>query len=247
MYRFRLFIWILSGVIEPIVWSVLWFAVSSETKAMSLNGAQVLTYYALIALVGRITQSWTYDDLRKEIYEGRYSKYLLWPSSMVLYRLGLDLGNKVMNIVTMLPLWFLWVAVLSSYDLWDIGNAGLISVGMSVLLAVMVKFSLDIVLAHCALWVERAEGIGTLYNYVLRVCGGMIVPLALLPGWAGGLFSILPFRYVYSFPVEIVMGTVEGSDVTWGFAIGGMWCLLMLGAVSVLLRKGLPLYEAVGI
>lgn len=247
IYRFRIFIWIISGMIEPIVWSGLWFIVSSQTRQMALTGGQVLTYYALIALVGRITHSWTYDDLRKEIYEGKYSKYLLWPSSMTLFRFGLDIGNKVMNVATMLPLWFLWVGILAWKGLWSVHVVSIGAVFLSIVLAVLVKFTLDVVLAHAALWIDRAEGVGILYNYLLRVFGGMIVPLSFLPYGVTMICYVLPFRYVFSFPVEVIMGTVTGMDVVWGFGAGMLWCLVMLVLLSFLLRKGLPKYEAIGI
>lgn len=247
IYRFRLFIWIISGIVEPIVWSVLWYVVSSNADDMKIGSAQVLTYYALIALMSRVTQSWTYDELRKEIYEGRYSKYILWPSSMVLYRLGLDLGNKIMNVVTMLPFWIVWVWILIRGKNWEVGIGNIPVMGLAMLLAILVKFSLDVVLAHLGLWVERAEGIGVLYTYAQKVCGGIVVPLMLLPDWARIMCNALPLRYIFSFPVEVMMGTVKGTEVIWGFTAGVVWCAVMAFAVSVLLRKGLPRYEAVGI
>lgn len=212
-----------------------------------MSSAQVLTYYALVALVSRLTQSWTHDDLRKEIYEGKYSKYLLWPSSMVLYRLGLDLGNKVMNLVTVIPFWTVWVGLLVLNGQWVVMWPAFPAVMVSIVLAIVMKFLLDVVIAHLALWVERAEGISVLYNYAQRVCGGLVVPLMLLPDGVRTVCTVLPFRYVFSFPVEVMMGTTSGLEVARGFGIGLLWCFMLGCALEVLLRFGLPRYESVGI
>ncbi len=246
--RFRLLIWSISGIVEPIVWSVLWLAVSREGGGgMRLGSAEILTYYACIAIVSRLVQSWTYDDLKREIFEGTYSKYLLWPSSMVLYRFAMDLGNKLLNLMITLPIGALWLLILYQNDMLRLDIQWLFHALFALGGGIVLKFSLDVAIAHVGLWISRSDGIGLLYNFILRLCGGVVVPLLLLPGSIRELFNVLPFRYVLSFPVEIITGSLSRSEMISGYAILFVWVFIVFFLLEVLLRKGLPRYEATGL
>lgn len=245
-YRLKLFAWVLSGVTEPLIWGVLWFA-AAETGEIGLNRAEIFTYYAFIALVSRLTWTWTFDDVRNEIFEGRYSKYLLWPSGLTGYRFGLDLSNKILTLLALLPFWIVFIMYGDGLGLLDISWRALpIAIG-ALVIAILLRFLIDMVLGHAALWLGKTEGLSLTYHAASRVLGGVSVPLIFLPDLAGELAFLLPFRYVYSFPVEILIGSSSGGEVLWGFTVAIFWIFCSLFAMSAMFRYGLKRYEAVGI
>jgi len=243
-YRFKLVMWVVSGVLEPVVWSVLWYVMAKESEDAVLAGAQVMTYYLFIGLVSRLTWSWTFDDLRSEILQGKYSKYLLWPANIVAYRFGMDMANKGLTLVALLPLWVVWLLVLRSKGLFAFSIGGLPVFALGLGLAIGVRFLVDMTLAHVALWFGRTDGIKIAYHSVSRVLGGITVPLALLPVWASGIAALLPFRYMYSFPVEALLGLVKGEELVRGVGIAVGWLFMSALALVAIMKFGLTRYEA---
>ncbi len=247
VYRLKLIVWIVSGLVEPIVWSVLWYAVAKERGDLPMTGAEIMTYYLLIALVSRLTRSWTFDMIRKEIVHGQYTKYLLWPSGITGYRIGADLANKVITVSALLPVWIIWMVVLARNGLLVLSFENIPLFILALVLAVGIRFYMDMILAHVVLWIERADGLSMVYYSASRLFGGVIVPLAFLPTVILTITMVLPFRYMYSFPIEIFQGTIEGSQLLYGFLIGGAWLLAEIVILQVILHVGLKRYEAAGI
>ena len=245
-YRLKLVAWVLSGVTEPLIWAVLWFAAAGD-GSIGLNRIQIFTYYAFIALVSRLTWSWTFDDVRDEIFEGRYSKYLLWPSGLIGYRFGLDLSNKVLTLVALLPFWIVFVMWGNSRGLLDLSWINVPLALFALIIAIVLRFFMDMVLGHAALWLGKTDGLSIAYHAASRILGGIAVPLVFLPDIARDFAFLMPFRYVYSFPVEVLIGITEGQAVTSGMMIGLFWMIGAMVSLVFLFRFGLKRYESIGI
>ncbi|MBN2100834.1 hypothetical protein JW710_02990 [Candidatus Dojkabacteria bacterium] len=246
VYRLKLIVWIISGILEPIIWSVLWYVTAQESADLVMSGAEILSYYLLTALMNRITRSWTFDTLRKEIREGRYTKYLLWPKGIIGFRIGADWSDRVVTLAALLPFWFIWLFILQSKGLFEvtISNIGLFFV--AVILATFVRFYLDMFLAHLALFWVKLDGLSTVYWSAYRLFGGITVPLVLLPAWAFGITKIMPFRYVVSFPIEVFQGLISNEEIIRGFIICMAWIIVEYAALQVVFRVGIKNYESVG-
>ena len=78
------------------------------------------------------------------------------------------------------------------------------------------------------------------------IFSGYILPLELLPGWLWAVAQWLPFRFLLSFPVEVMLGLVDGPAMWRGFAV--QWgYVAFFGVVCLRLWKaGLRRYAAYG-
>jgi ABC-2 type transport system permease protein len=76
--------------------------------------------------------------------------------------------------------------------------------------------------------------------------GGVIAPLELFPPAAARLAAILPFRYMLSLPVELLLGRLTGSDRLAALGIQILWLAVFIGIYRLLWRIGLKHYSAVG-
>ncbi|MBN1618064.1 ABC-2 family transporter protein [Candidatus Dojkabacteria bacterium] len=245
VYRLKLVVWVVSGVVEPLVWSILWFVTAQESQSMVLSGTQILNYYLFIALVDRITRSWTFDTLRKVILTGEYNKYLLWPKNVTLFRLGADLSNKFVSILALLPIWMTWFFILQFYGLIDVINSNILFFAIALILASLIRFYLDLILAHIALWWEKIEGVSSFYWVAVKLFGGVTVPLVLLPNLAFNITKVLPFRYGMSFPVEILLGISDKSSIVWGFGMSLFWIVIEIIVYKLMIKYGLKKYESI--
>ncbi|RPI57634.1 MAG: hypothetical protein EHM56_03365, partial [Chloroflexi bacterium] len=116
----------------------------------------------------------------------------------------------------------------------------------ALVLAWALRFLWGYWLALLSFWASRADALLSLQESLVFLLGGQVAPIVLLPGGMQQLAAALPFRYMLSFPVEILAGQVQGSEIWTGLAMQGAWLLLALGLCLGLWRAGLRRYGAVG-
>jgi ABC-2 type transport system permease protein len=109
-------------------------------------------------------------------------------------------------------------------------------------MAAGITFSLDIIIASLAFWLEDVSGIDRFRWLLSRVFSGAIVPLALFPSWLADPLSVQPFRFMLSFPLEVLLGTAEGPARA-GFAWQAGWLAFFAGAAVLVWRRGLRGYQ----
>jgi ABC-2 type transport system permease protein len=81
---------------------------------------------------------------------------------------------------------------------------------------------------------------------LIFLLAGQVAPVAILPGALQTLAKVLPFRYMVSFPVEVLTGQLAAPDVVYGFIGQVGWLSVALILSASLWRAGLRRYTAVG-
>jgi ABC-2 type transport system permease protein len=113
-------------------------------------------------------------------------------------------------------------------------------------LSILLRFLVDWTVAMIAFWTSRMSAIDQMYYVVVIFVSGQVAPLALLPSPVRLLATLLPFRWMVSFPVELLLGRLSVHDALIGFAALGAWLGLALILLTFTWRVGLRRYSAVG-
>ncbi|MDD3661690.1 MAG: hypothetical protein PHG63_01365 [Candidatus Dojkabacteria bacterium] len=232
----RIVVWTVSAVIEPVAWAVVWIASSRTEGGFPLGTSTIITYYLLILLMSRLVSSWTFDALAQDIALGRYGSYLVRPVGVVLYRLGLDLSHKFVAVGALIPLWLAGMGVALHMNMLECEPGRLIYIAGAVFVAMVLRFVMDITVAHVVMWTGRADGVSIVYHAMSRLLGGITVPLVLLPEWAQSFATALPFRFMYSLPVEIAVGFVDAGEMFLGLLGGIVWIAVFVVGGAVIMR-----------
>ena len=74
-----------------------------------------------------------------------------------------------------------------------------------------------------------------------------MLPLSLFPEWAERLLSLLPFQYLFYFPVMTLMGAVSPGEWARGLLVALAWCAVIGLAGRAVWRRGYLAYTGVGI
>ncbi|HVC73365.1 MAG TPA: hypothetical protein VNC85_06300, partial [Mycobacteriales bacterium] len=74
--------------------------------------------------------------------------------------------------------------------------------------AYLIRSMLLWVLGMITFWTTRVSAIYDTYFTAELLLSGRLVPLALLPAWAAGLADLLPFKYTFGYPIEVLAGVV---------------------------------------
>ncbi|MDR0647765.1 MAG: ABC-2 family transporter protein [Synergistaceae bacterium] len=70
----------------------------------------------------------------------------------------------------------------------------------------------------------------------IRLLAGSFVPLALFPQPIGSVAYALPFRFLYSFPLETLLGTADRASIASGYVTMCLWIALFAAANILICR-----------
>lgn len=232
--------WMMPPLVSLFVWST---AASGKTLG-GLTSSEFVTYYLLFILVNQLTYSqtnWTVGDL---IREGNFNTLLLRPLSPQFHILATEIAGKVVYMTFVIP-----VAILLGLILHPVLHTGWLNVLAFVpalFLAWLLRFFWGYWLAILAFWATNANGLLSVQDSLIFLLSGMVAPIALLPPFMRACAILLPFRYMISFPIEILLGHLSWSDCLLGFLYQISWLAVSLLLFALLWRSGIRRYTAVG-
>ena len=75
---------------------------------------------------------------------------------------------------------------------------------------------------------------------------GRLVPLTLMPDWVQTLAWLLPFRWTFYFPIETLVGELSNAELLAGLGMQLVWTLIGIALFSLVWRRAVRHYTAVG-
>ncbi len=96
-------------------------------------------------------------------------------------------------------------------------------------------------------WLEDVTTLNLVVNGgIWALLGGMIVPVATFPENIRKAAELLPYRYMLSFPIEIVSGRLPAAEIWQGFATVFVWIIFFALLMRLIWNLGLKTYSAYG-
>ncbi|MBI2855102.1 MAG: ABC-2 family transporter protein [Chloroflexi bacterium] len=245
-YRASLLIWMIGQVLEPLVYLIVWSVVSASSGGSvgSYTTADFAAYYIILMVVNQVTYTWIMYEFEYRIREGGFSFALLKP----VHPIHSDIADNVSSKVITLPVMILIAAGLGVVFHASISPAPW-AVAMFIpvlLLAFLVRFLLEWTLAQAAFWTTRVGAINQLYFVLMLFLAGQIAPLTLLPSPLQAAAAVLPFRWLISFPVELLLGRLSPGETLVGLGAQVAWLVVSIVLMRIVWRAGLRTYTAVG-
>lgn len=245
-YRAELLIWLISRVLEPVIYLVVWTAVARTNGGVvqSFTPSDFAAYFIAEMLVTSTTYTALMWEYEYRIRNGTLSHLLLQPIHPIHADLAECLAGKILIVLVLLPITgFLVIVFRPTFHLvlWS-----MILFLPILCLAFALRFMMEWVLAMIAFWTTRVTAVNLLYFGALLLFSGELAPLALLPLPMHILAFFLPFRWAVTFPIEVLLGQLMLQDVVKGFAVQVCWLLGMIALLMQVWRTGVRRYGAVG-
>ncbi len=245
-YRASLVIWMIGHVLEPLVYLVVWSTVSN-TQGGSVGDystREFAAYFILLMLVNHVTYTWIMYEFEYRIREGLLSSALLKP----VHPIHSDIADNVSSKLVTLP-FMLAIAAILSFLFQPVAApqwwALLLAIPV-LFLAFLVRFVLEWTLANAAFWTTRVNALNQMYFVLVLFLSGQLAPLSLLPYPIQVLATVLPFRWLISFPVELLLGRLTLMDTLIGLGAQLIWLGISLFLIRTVWQAGLRIYSAVG-
>lgn len=234
--------------IQLLIARALWKSVFEAQNTSSMEGftLDMMTLYYLIVPIGtRMLTGENIGFISREIYEGTFTRYLIYPLSVFQYKTITYLTNSLFYGIQLMILYVLYhVCYLGG----SLGNLPDLVLGVSLfLVASMTYLMMAIVIELLALWADNIWSLMVMLRFFTTFFGGGFIPLDFFPAWARSLLQWTPFPYLVSLPVRATMGMTSVGDMTSGLIILLSWCLIFMMCVKLIWMKGQKKYTGVGI
>jgi ABC-2 type transport system permease protein len=222
------------------------FAGSGRPAIAGYDANGMFLYYVAALLVGKLVQTTELEQgISQDVYEGGLTRYLLYPAPYGTMKYVQQLGSLGPALVQIL-LFAAWIPFLVGIPREvTIGGIamGLGAIAVANLLQFLITFPIQLV----AFWADNVWSLMVMNRFVSSLLGGMVVPLSLFPDGAQRVLEGLPFRYLFAFPVETLLGRISPAEWAIGMAVGLGWCAITALVGRAVWRRGTFQYTGVGI
>lgn len=245
-YRASLVIWLISQVLEPVIYIVVWSAVAQASggRVGSFTTGEFAAYFIVLMVVNYLTFTWIMWEYEYRVKHGTLSFVLLRPVHPIHADIADNISYKLVTSVVIFPTALgLAIAFRPTFHLvpWAV-----LTFIPALLFAFMVRFLVEWTLAMAAFWTTRISAINQMFFVVMLFLSGQIAPLELMPRPVQAAATFLPFRWVVSFPVELLLGRLTPIQTLTGFAAQFVWLVVSLVILRSVWRAGVRQYLAVG-
>lgn len=237
-------------LIQLLVARALWQMIFSTQGVSEMQGftLEMMTLYYLIVPIGtKILSGENIGFLAREIYEGTFTRYLLYPLSVFQYKTTTYLTYSFFYCIQLIIIYSIFRVFIANAPFFvpDLGNL-ILGVGLF-LMAAMAYGMMAMMLELVSLWADNIWTLAIMLKFFTSFFGGGLIPLNFLPTWAQNILAWTPFPYLISLPARTIMGLTSAEEIFRGSLILLVWILVFIGGVKFVWKVGQHKYSGVGI
>jgi ABC-2 type transport system permease protein len=229
-------------VVILVVFAGLWSAAAAAGGGQVAGySAAALLWYVTVAEGAVIaTKPRLIEDVGVDIGTGAVATELLRPVSVLGLRLASELGEAAVRLAMALAIGtaFTWTVAGAPS-----AGAGALLALPSCALALAANLAAQHAFAGAAFWLSDAKATWFLYQKLVFLLGGMLLPLQFFPPWLERLAWALPFWTMAYAPARLAAGS---PPQPWLLAAQAAWLLLLAGAAALVFRAGERRLEVAG-
>ena len=187
----------------------------------------VATEIAIMALPPRVI-----EEEAELIISGRIEVELLRPANVMSTHVASWLGHALPKVFCCLAVGLVWGRLFGGQhpDLLALALAG-----PAVLVAIVNNVIAQVSLGGAAFWLRDVRAFWFLYQKIVFVLGGMLLPLEILPQWLETVAIRLPFMTMAYAPGRLAAGYFEPSLLVWQ----AFWLVVLVAVASVIYKRGI--------
>lgn len=243
-YRAGTLIWMITNIM-PLVMLAVWYALAEDGPIGSYSQADFVAYYLLITFLRQMTAVWVIHELDYQIRHGQLSSKLLHPINPIHEFMSDNLADKIFRLVILIPLAVVAFIIFPNVH-YDITPVTLALALVALAAAWAMRFLSQYTVALFSFWVSQAETLHEIWYATWLLIGGMVAPIELFPAPIAAVAKWLPFRFMLSFPAEIMLGRLTTQDLLFGLGATAFWLALMIVTYRFVWRRGLRQFSAYG-
>lgn len=209
----------------------LWKAIYASSGVDTVNGmtfTDTMIYLILATALFNFLEMFVVWDMSRSIQSGKIILDLLKPMKFKTYTFWSYSGSHIVLFVLNFIPTFIVVMIITSGAI-HIG-INIIFFILSTLLAMIINFNIEMLVATICLYTESTWGINIVKETIVLLLSGASIPIAFFPEFLRRVLEYLPFRAVYDIPLSILLQK-NNSDTAQGLlyllALQLVWAVLL--------------------
>jgi ABC-2 type transport system permease protein len=246
-YRGMMIIHAIRLVLMPIVLLSAWLSIE-KAPGNPYENADYLLYYLLVPVIQNLTNSRNIFRFTMAIRDGSLSRDLLKPYPTPLIFAIETVASNSVQLLYLVPGTAICMFVFKSrLPAIEPGGQILLLSVVAIAGGFLLKMLVSAAISLLGFWIENVTTLNLVLNGgIWALFGGMIVPVATFPDSIRTIAGYLPYRYMLSFPIEILSGHLNGAEIAFGFKVVMIWLVLFLLLCKFIWRRGLMAFTAYG-
>ena len=228
-------------VLVVAVLGVLWrLAAAANGGAVVGYSAVALTWYIATSEAATVSLNMRMiDDIGRDIASGSVAVEMLRPARVVVVRLAIEVGRAGPRLAVCAAA---GAAVATVSGGAPPRPAALALAAPSLVLAVACNVAAQHAFAAAAFWLRDAGSAWFLYQKLVFIMGGMLIPLEALPEWLQRTTAVLPFQAMAYAPARLASGHLEPVILVQQLG----WLAVLCGVAGVTFAAGERRLQVVG-
>ncbi|WP_036737192.1 ABC transporter permease [Paenibacillus zanthoxyli] len=221
-YRWSVFFSTISSVFSIWIMIMLW-------KYLYHNDVNMITYMNRYIVVANIIAIFYCRGIAKRIGDrvsnGMFALDLLKPINIFTMSWLLELGEVLASfIIKGLPIIILYFNTM----FWKISFHNAFFCMLALIIGHIIFVLMYSILGFLAIVLFDIWPFQRLLDDTIRFIGGGIIPLTIMPEQLRSIATLLPFQYLYSFPLQIMFNKIETQIMLKYFFVGFLWLIVLI-------------------
>jgi viologen exporter family transport system permease protein len=225
-----------------LIFAHLWRVAAPSQSALFLSPEQLLWYIAFNEWV-LISLPEICFDIEQDLRSGQLAYFLPRPVSYIWAKFAEGVGGLLVNLFVLGLVTFLFTWYWSGTLPFQPHIFGLVLI--TGVLAGLVGLLFQCVIGLSAFWLREISPFFWIWEKLLFVLGGLILPLVAYPEWLRAVSYWTPFPVILGERSALVF-TVEWGQVGWLLSLLSVWILIGIGLVNFLYHRGLKIVNIEG-
>jgi ABC-2 type transport system permease protein len=241
-------IWLIGSLLSLVTIIAVWFSVSAGKKIGGYTRPELVTYYIMAFFLDRFTLWIPFYNIVDEIRNGGIVLTVLpKPFSYFWQKLATETGWHLVTLMIGFVVTAILIFFLRDFFIFHFSPANFLLIILTVLLAIFVIFTMSLCLGLLAFWFTEVYAVDSLFWAARTILAGRAVPLSFIPvGIFQTITRILPFRYMFSFPLEIYFEKLSKTEIIQGMMMQFFWIGALILVYKFMWNRGRRAYTAFG-
>lgn len=223
-YRSAVFFSVIGSIIDIYIKIALWAYLYRRDKGMT---EYMVMYTILSSMIAMFYVNNISKKIGDKIMEGTIAIDLLRPMHFLMGSymqcLGEMLANLLMKGIPVLLVFGVYLWKYSGHIVYAQVPVAIVALVLGHILYMQIFMMIGLMAAvFMEIWAFHR-----IMNDIILFLSGSFIPLSLFPEGLGRLNFYLPFRFLFSFPLELLLGKMDLMAVSRNFVILGVWVVFL--------------------
>jgi ABC-2 type transport system permease protein len=233
-------------LINVVIYSAL-FAFNDKSTMAGYDLAQLIWYFGGISLIWQCIYNSADSNVSRKILSGDLAVDLLKPASLFKLELAYALSNRIIGVcLEFMPCLFIYG--LFFYPRFMTMNSLLkfmAVIGMAFVLYLLINYLIGL----AAFFIKSNYSLQNIKFILINLTAGGFLPLDFFPEWFRKIAALLPFQYLFYWPIQVFLNREasrgQGAFLRiLGFQLG--WILVLYLCSKALWKQAIKKFCAVG-